>query len=67
LTLSISNLSYGKTPQFYSVGESIMRTMNNKIQLYRMLDVVHKECDKKIYVTKTDIIEHKDDLEKVFG
>ena len=33
----------------------------------RMLDVVHKECDKKIYVTKTDIIEHKDDLEKVFG
>ena len=27
-----------------------------------MLDVVHKECDKKIYVTKTDIIEHKDDL-----
>ena len=29
-----------------------------------MLDVVHKECDKKIYVTKTDIIEHKDDLVK---
>ena len=27
-----------------------------------MLDVVHKECDKKIYVTKTDIIEYKDDL-----
>ena len=27
-----------------------------------MLDVVHKECDKKIYVTKIDIIEHKDDL-----
>ena len=27
-----------------------------------MLDVVHKECDKKIYVTKTDIIEHKDDI-----
>ena len=27
-----------------------------------MLDVVHKECDKKIYVTKTDIIEHRDDL-----
>ena len=27
-----------------------------------MLDVVHKKCDKKIYVTKTDIIEHKDDL-----
>ena len=29
-----------------------------------MLDVVHKECDKKIYVTKTDIIEHRDDLVK---
>ena len=27
-----------------------------------MLDVFHKECDKKIFVTKTDIIEHKDDL-----
>ena len=27
-----------------------------------MLDVVQKECDKKIYVTKTDIIGHKDDL-----
>ena len=32
-----------------------------------MLDVVHKECDKKIYVMKTEIIEHKYDLEKVFG
>ena len=27
-----------------------------------MLDVVHKECDKKIYVAKTDIIEYKYDL-----
>ena len=27
-----------------------------------MLGVVHKECDKNIYVTKTDIIEHKYDL-----
>ena len=27
-----------------------------------MLDVVHKEFDKKMYVRKTDIIEHKDDL-----
>ena len=27
-----------------------------------MLDVVHKECDKKIYVTKTHIIDHEDDL-----
>ena len=27
-----------------------------------MLDVDHKEFDKKIYVMKTDIIEHKDDL-----
>ena len=25
-----------------------------------MLDVVHKECDKKIYVMKTYIIEHRD-------
>ena len=27
-----------------------------------MFDVAHKECDKKMYVTKTDNIEHKDDL-----
>ena len=27
-----------------------------------MFDVVHKECEKKMYVTKTDIIEHKGDL-----
>ena len=33
LTLSISNLSYGKTPQIYSFGECLIRTMNNKIQL----------------------------------
>ena len=32
-----------------------------------MLYVVHKEFDKKIYVMETDIIEHKDDLEKIFG
>ncbi len=31
-----------------------------------MLDVVYKECDEKIYVTKTDIIEHKDDLVKKY-
>ena len=31
-----------------------------------MLDVVHKEWDKKIYVTKTHIIEHKDDLVKKY-
>ena len=29
-----------------------------------MLDVVHKKYDKKIYATKTDIIEHRDDLVK---
>ena len=28
----------------------------------RMFDVVHKECEKKMHVTKTDIIEHKGDL-----
>ncbi len=32
----------------------------------RMLDVVHKKCDKMIYVTKTDIIEHEDDLVKKY-
>ena len=31
-----------------------------------MLDVVHKECDKKIYITNTNIIEHKDDLVRMY-
>ena len=61
--LSISNVSFGKTPQFYSVGECHMRTMKNKnLTGNRMFDVVHKKCEKKINVTKTDIIEHKGEL-----
>ena len=61
--LSISNVSFGKTPQFYSVGECLMRTMKNKnLTGNRMFEVVHKECEKKINVTKTDIIEHKGEL-----
>ena len=40
-----------------------MRTMKNRnLTGNKMFDVVHKECQKKMYVTKTDIIEHKDDL-----
>ena len=27
-----------------------------------MFDVVHEECEKRMYVTKTDIIEHKGEL-----
>ena len=27
-----------------------------------MFDVVHKECEKRMYLTKTDIIEHKGEL-----
>ena len=61
--LSISNVSFGKTPQFYSVGECLMRTMKNKnLTGNRMFDVVHKKCEKKINVTNTDIIEHKGEL-----
>ena len=61
--LSISNVSFGKTPQFYSVGECLMRTMKNKnLTGNRMFEVVHKECEKKINVTKTNIIEHKGEL-----
>ena len=61
--ISISNMSFGKTPQFFSVGECLMRTMKNKnLTGNRMFDVVHKKCEKKINVTKTDIIEHKGEL-----
>ena len=63
LVLSISNVSLGKTPQFYSVGECLMRTMKNRnLTGNKMFDVVHKECERKINVTKTDIIEHKGEL-----
>ena len=63
LILSISNLSFGKTPQFYSVGECLMKTMKNKnLTVNKIFDVVHKECEKKMYVTKTEIIEHKGEL-----
>ena len=61
--LSISNVSFGKTPKFYSVGECLMRTMKNKnLTGNKMFDVVHKECEKRMYLTKTDIIEHKGEL-----
>ena len=61
--LSISHVSFGKTPQFYSVGECLMRTMKNRnLTGNKMFDVVHKECEKKMNVTKTDIIEHKGEL-----
>ena len=63
LVLSISNVSFGKTPQFYSVGECLMRTMKNRnLTGNKMFDVVHKECEKKMNITKTDIIEHKGEL-----
>ena len=61
--LSISNVSFGKTPQFYSVGECLMRTMKNRnLTGNKMFDVVYKECEKKMNITKTDIIEHKGEL-----
>ena len=63
LILSIPNLSFGKTPQLYSVGECLMRTMKDRnLTGNRMFDVVQKECEKKIYVTKTGIIEHRGEL-----
>ena len=63
ILFSLSNPVFGKTPQFYSVGECLMRTMKNKnLTGNKMFDVVHKECEKKMNVTKTDIIEHKGEL-----
>ena len=63
LVLSISNVSLGKIPKFYSVVECLMTTMKNKnLTGNRMFEVVHKECERKINVTKTDIIEHKGEL-----
>ena len=63
ILFSVSTPVFGKTPQFYSVGECLMRTMKNRnLTGNRMFDVVHKECEKKMNVTKTDIIEHKGEL-----
>ena len=63
ILFSLSNPVFGKTPQFYSVGECLMRTMKNRnLTGNKMFDVIHKECEKRMYVTKTDIIEHKGEL-----
>ena len=63
ILFSVSTPVFGKTPQFYSVGECLMRTMKNRnLTGNKMFDVVHKECEKRMYVTKTDIIEHKSEL-----
>ena len=63
ILFSLSNPVFGKTPQFYSVGECLMRTMkNSNLTGNKMFDVVHKECEKKMIITKTDIIEHKGEL-----
>ena len=40
-----------------------MRTMKNRnLTGNKMFDVVHKECEKKMIVMKTNIIEHKGEL-----
>ena len=40
-----------------------MRTMKNRnLTGNKMFDMVHKECEKKMKITKTDIIEHKGEL-----
>ena len=63
ILFSLSNPVFGKTPQFYSVGECLMRTMKNRnLTGNKMFDVVHKECEKRMFVTKADIIEHKGEL-----
>ena len=63
ILFSVSTPVFGKTPQFYSVGECLMRTMKNRnLTGNKMFDVVHKECEKRMFVTKTDIIEHKGEL-----
>ena len=63
ILFSVSTPVFGKTPQFYSVGECLMRTMKNRnLTGNKMFDVVHKECEKKMNITKTDIIEHKGEL-----
>ena len=57
ILFSLSNPVFGKTPQFYSVGECLMRTMKNRnLTGNKMFDVVHKECEKRMYLTKTCLL-----------
>ena len=63
ILFSVSTPVFGKTPQFYSVGECLMRTMKNRnLTGNKMFDVINKECEKRMYVMKTDIIEQKGEL-----
>ena len=49
ILFSLSNPVFGKTPQFYSVGECLMRTMKNRnLTGNKKFDVVYKECEKII-------------------
>ena len=67
ILFSLSTPVFGKTPQFYSVGECLMKTMKNRnLSGNKIFDMVHKECEKKLYVTKTDIIELKGELFKKY-
>ena len=64
---SVSTPVFGKTPQFYPVGECLMRMMKSRnLTGNQMFDVVHKECEKRMYVTKNDIIEHKGELARKY-
>ena len=59
ILFSVSTPVFGKTPQFYSVGECLMRTMKNRnLTGNKMFDVINNECVKRMYFSKTDIIEH---------
>ena len=59
----LSSPFFGKTHAIYSVGECLMKTMKDKNLIgIQMFEVIQNECEQKMYVTKTDIIEHKGKL-----
>ena len=48
ILFSLSNPVFGKTPQFYSVGECLMRTMKNRNLIgNKMFDVVTRNVRSK--------------------
>ena len=48
ILFSLSNPVFGKTPQFYSVGECLMRTMKNRnLTGNKMFDVVHRDLRRR--------------------
>ena len=61
--LVIAVPTFGQSGKYETVESCALQVMEDRgLTGNRMFAVDHKECEKKINVTKTDIIEHKGEL-----